>query len=442
MFKFFCFSNLRGLLAILFLAFAIPASAEYRLNPGDVIEISVVGIPELSLTAAIESDGRIAFPLMERIVLSGLTLHEARAKIRGTLGSKIYKQLTRDGSEASIMIRPGDITITIAKYRPIYIAGDVVKPGEYTFRPGFTVRQAIAMGGGYKVFAAVTPIDPVMSLMDLKSEREVLWTEFVREKARVWRLKTEIKGQEPDKKALLENIPANVPVSQSMISNIVNLAMRQLEVSRSNLQKEQVFVEDSIKKLDEQITVFSAQEEKEKEGTEADAEELEKLVALFKRGTLLRERLTGARRAVLLSATRKLQTTAQLIELKTQKDTLSRQLEKLRQEHKLKLLGELETSTIKLTEAESKLSSVAAKMNHVSNLSPQQMLSKRGGTQIVIFRKNNDGWTRMSADESSELMPGDVLEINLRADYFFPQNQLSDARKEITGPEQGKRNLQ
>ncbi|MBB3390623.1 polysaccharide export outer membrane protein [Rhizobium sp. BK275] len=40
------------------------------------------------------------------------------------------------------------VMIEILEYPPIYVVGDVAKPGEYKFRPGLIVLQSLAMGGG------------------------------------------------------------------------------------------------------------------------------------------------------------------------------------------------------------------------------------------------------------------------------------------------------
>ena len=41
------------------------------------------------------------------------------------------------------------VVATVVEYRPIYVNGDVSKPGEHPFRPQMTVRQAVALSGGY-----------------------------------------------------------------------------------------------------------------------------------------------------------------------------------------------------------------------------------------------------------------------------------------------------
>ncbi|MBB3657679.1 polysaccharide export outer membrane protein [Rhizobium sp. BK650] len=46
------------------------------------------------------------------------------------------------------LMQPPVVMIEILEYSPIYVVGDVAKPGEYKFRPGLTVLQSLAIGGG------------------------------------------------------------------------------------------------------------------------------------------------------------------------------------------------------------------------------------------------------------------------------------------------------
>ena len=42
------------------------------------------------------------------------------------------------------------MTVEVIEYPPIYVVGDVTKPGEYPFRSQMTVLQALALSGGEK----------------------------------------------------------------------------------------------------------------------------------------------------------------------------------------------------------------------------------------------------------------------------------------------------
>lgn len=45
-------------------------------------------------------------------------------------------------------MRDPKVTVEIAAYRPIYLFGEVEKPGEYPYKPGVGVLAAIALAGG------------------------------------------------------------------------------------------------------------------------------------------------------------------------------------------------------------------------------------------------------------------------------------------------------
>ena len=92
---------------------------------------------------------------------------------------------------------------------------------------------------------------------------------------------------------------------------------------------------------DDQVNVLSAQQKKDEEGLQSDLEDLQKVTDLFGKGSLISQRITDARRAVLLSSTRKLQTTA-LDGRQKQQDKFKRELEKLDDQRRLDLLQDLE----------------------------------------------------------------------------------------------------
>lgn len=128
-----------------------PASAfaEYKLQPGDSLAVSVTGLPNFKEQPLIGVEGTITLPLAGQLKISGLPLSEAKAAIVGSLSNKLYQQMANDGREIQHLILANEIVVTVVGYRAVYVSGHVVKPGEYPFRPGITVRQAIAIAGGY-----------------------------------------------------------------------------------------------------------------------------------------------------------------------------------------------------------------------------------------------------------------------------------------------------
>jgi polysaccharide export outer membrane protein len=111
----------------------------------------MAGVPELRHRAAVQMDGNISLPLVGTLPVAGLPLPQIRTKIGAALASKVFRQRTSDGREVVIVIDANEVTTIVAEYRPVYVNGDVSKPGEYPYRPATTARQLVAMAGGYDI---------------------------------------------------------------------------------------------------------------------------------------------------------------------------------------------------------------------------------------------------------------------------------------------------
>jgi polysaccharide biosynthesis/export protein len=388
-----------------------PAKAEYRLHVGDTVEISVVRLPELKQRAPIQLDGTISFPPLGRLSAADLSLAELQAKVQGMLVAKVFRQRTSDGREIAVAIEADDVTATIAEYRPIYVNGDVSKPGEQVYRPLMTVRQAVALSGGYDVMR-LRMNNPILETADLRGEYESLWTEYAKEQAHVWRLKQEL-GQETtlDKKALLD-----VPIARSTALAIVNVEAEHLKARQADQQAERTFLQRGIAQADEEIKVLSEQQKTEDQGAQADVEELERTKELYNRGTLPILRVTDARRAMLLSSTRKLQTTAQLMQTRRQRDDLSRQIERLDGQRRSDMLRELQDATVALNRLQFKLQSTGEKLQYTALAKSQLARGFGHKPAITIVRNGPKGNENLIANEEFELQPGDVVEVSLRDD--------------------------
>jgi polysaccharide export outer membrane protein len=94
------------------------------------------------------------------------------------------------GRELVVVIDPDELTLTVAEYRPVYVNGDVTKPGAVQFRWQMTARQAIALAGGFDV-ARFRITNPFIQTADLESDVRSLLTEEARNKARAARLEAE-----------------------------------------------------------------------------------------------------------------------------------------------------------------------------------------------------------------------------------------------------------
>ena len=117
----------------------------YRLDSGDVLRITVFEQNDLTNTYKVDKAGFIAFPLIGSVVARGRTIKRIEADIARKLA---------DG-----FIRDPDVSVQVATYRPFFILGEVETGGQYTYTPGMTVLNAVAIAGGYTPRAAERDVD-------------------------------------------------------------------------------------------------------------------------------------------------------------------------------------------------------------------------------------------------------------------------------------------
>ena len=397
-----------GLVAVSLTISVTQAKAEYRVNVGDVLEVAVAGVPELRHRAAVQMDGNISLPLVGVVPVAGLPLSQIRALIRVALASKVFRQRTPDGHEIVVVIDPDVVTTTVAEYRPIYVNGDVSKPGEYPYRLSLTARQLIAVAGGYDVMR-IRMNNPSLEAADFKSQYGSLWTELVKEQARSWRVKSELGEATPLNPSVLANGPTS-PV----ISEILNAEQEYLKTKQGDYQQEKAYLQRGVRQGDDEVRVLSEQQKKDDEALQTDLDDLQKTTDLYGKGALISPRVTDARRAVLVSSTRKLQTSAQLLQVKKLQDEFVRRLGRLDDQRRLDLLRELQDSSVKLNEIREKLQAVGEKLQYTAMIRSQLVQGAGSKPDIAIIRRGEKGPERIVASEDTELQPGDAVEVTLR----------------------------
>ena len=107
----------------------------YRLDSGDRLRITVFEQPGLSNTYTVDQAGYIAFPLIGQVAARGETL----PALEGAIATRLKQGYLRDP----------DVTIEVDRYRPVFVMGEVGRPGQYSYVPGMTAQNAIAIAGGF-----------------------------------------------------------------------------------------------------------------------------------------------------------------------------------------------------------------------------------------------------------------------------------------------------
>jgi polysaccharide biosynthesis/export protein len=118
-------------------------SADYRLDTGDSIQIHVVGLPVFDQTLRISNTGEVDFPLLGAIRVAGFSCEE--------LEQELASRLT--GEE---LVQEPEVLVYISEYgaKPIYVLGQVDRPGQFMMSQQLTLMDAIFMAGGLDFPAA------------------------------------------------------------------------------------------------------------------------------------------------------------------------------------------------------------------------------------------------------------------------------------------------
>jgi protein involved in polysaccharide export with SLBB domain/DNA-binding transcriptional MerR regulator len=107
----------------------------YRLGPGDAVNVDIWGASQESVTETISPDGTITIDGIGVIQLGGLSVSQAKARLRSVLGPRYQ------GSKI-------DLTLGQTRTITVSVIGEVKVPGTYTMSAFATVYNALYMAGG------------------------------------------------------------------------------------------------------------------------------------------------------------------------------------------------------------------------------------------------------------------------------------------------------
>ncbi|TPI85277.1 polysaccharide biosynthesis/export family protein [Mesorhizobium sp. B2-8-9] len=401
-----------GVLAAVDAASAADDRSAYHLSPGDIVEIGISSIPERTQRAVIQMDGTIALPQVGKISIGGLTPAELQARMETILPTKIFQQRLPDGREQMIVVQPGDVTAIVAEYRPIYVTGEVLTPGQQAYRPLMTVRQAIAVSGGLSLLRSrvnQTGPDPV----DLQRDYESLWGEYTRDYYHSARIRAELQ----DQPSFDTKPPQGSPLSAAFSSAIADAEREALKISLDNFQQEQSYVDQGAKDAAAQIDVLTKRQQVESDGVKADEDDLARVTKLFQAGNLTNARLSDVRRSALLSSNGQLQTSVELMRARRQQEDYLRQRERNENLRRIGLLTELKDTDVRLADTTARLHATSQKLQPAgASALPLPVSGEAIQTQITIVRKIGEEWRKQLVEEDSEVLPGDTIEVRFSSD--------------------------
>lgn len=107
----------------------------YRLGIGDKLKVTVFGEENLTGPLEVNAFGQVSMPLIGEVQAKGLALNEFRDAITRRLAEGYLKN--------------PKVSVEMTNFRPIYVHGEVKNGGEYPYKAGVSMRDVVAMAGGY-----------------------------------------------------------------------------------------------------------------------------------------------------------------------------------------------------------------------------------------------------------------------------------------------------
>ena len=123
---------------------AVELSRVYRLGVGDKIKLTIFGEPDMSGTYEVNAVGNVPVSLIGEVPAKGQGIAEFRDSVRHRL-SQGY-------------LNNPKVSVEVVNFRPIYIHGEVRSGGEFPYKNGLKLRDAIALAGGFTYRANETHV--------------------------------------------------------------------------------------------------------------------------------------------------------------------------------------------------------------------------------------------------------------------------------------------
>jgi len=113
----------------------VSTDTEYRIQPGDQIDVKFFYNPELNESVIVRPDGRVSLQLINAIQTSGLTPAELTQELKRSYARELNQP---------------ELTVIMREFagQRVYVDGEVKNPGSVPLAPEMTVLQSLAMAGG------------------------------------------------------------------------------------------------------------------------------------------------------------------------------------------------------------------------------------------------------------------------------------------------------
>jgi polysaccharide biosynthesis/export protein ExoF len=404
------------------------ADTGYRLGPQDKVRIRVwewrpaTSEPfewsALNGDFAVDPSGMLSVPLIGPVRAEGATTAEIATNVAEKLKAV-----------AGLMKAP-NAAVEIAQYRPFYIVGSVDKPGEYPYRPGMTVIQAITIAGGYyrpEVSLSRFDREAIIAQGDIKvSEAQRIALVMKRD-----RLEAESRGD--------QSVTFSDEVLQRQGETLVAQGMREetmiFATRRQSLQAQIDLLVQANGLLEEELRTLGAKSATQLKQNELARRELDNINSLMNRGLAVSGRQLAVEQNVAQMESMMLDLSLAAARTRQDMSRNQRNIAELRNQRANEVLKELRETQVNLDQVMERLSTYQGLLYESQVTAPQQQLQRADAAmrlEFHILRRQDGNLNEIAAEAAAPVLPGDIIRVQrplqVRTSNAPPDTALARAR--------------
>jgi protein involved in polysaccharide export with SLBB domain len=388
-------------------------AGDYKLGISDKVKIKVQEWPDLTGEYAVNPDGVVSLPLIGNINVVGLNLSD--------LAREISDRVQRRSAAAERAFA----AVEIAQYRPFAILGDVQRPGQYPYRPGLTVLEAISLAGGYYRADGSGQLrrDVALATGDINTQKAKL-NRLIAHEAR---LKAVLDRREdiplPPELAKLKDDPA---VSAMLKNEQAALALENemKRTEREAFEAVRSLYQNEIGSLRGQVEALSP--EKESIGTQ-----LNQLRAMAAKGLALSPSIFALERSLAQVSNEQMNAETAIVRANESITSAEQRVNQLQQERDLVNSKDLQQTRDELAEAHAKIGATTLLLDEMQIDAAAEARFSADGERphFIILRRDGDRIKQLMADETTFVAPDDVIKIpTIRPPPAAPSSSINLSR--------------
>ncbi|AAK88655.1 exopolysaccharide biosynthesis protein [Agrobacterium tumefaciens] len=377
--------------------YQIPAAADgtnYKVATGDVLTISVYGDPGLTGLFPVSADGTIGYPLLGNVNVVDQTVNEIGERISRDLASHVANR---------------SVAVAVKEYAPIFVVGDVQKPGKYEFRPGMIVLELFALGGGLREPNAQRDTSGIQ-LIAAQQEYEDMSMQLLSQDIRRVRLEAELNDTEFEYRGDEIGLVRDRAALEKIVASETSLFRLRLSAQQDEKTNLEVQRQNFIQEIDtlQKSNVMRGQQ---LELLDMDVNASKELVT---RGAASESALRERKRELLSMNQQVLESTSFLARAQQNKSEVERRILELKSKRHNDAATELRETSLDIMRLKKKLAFSLQSMAEIGSTARRvSSLEDMIQTKFFIVRQVAGTYRETAADEHTQVRAGDVVRVRL-----------------------------